>query len=321
MIPRLILLLCILGWPFTKWTDGESAPLKQSAVPDPAFRTRVDEVQVTFSAEDAQSRSLSNVFREDIAVLEDGKSVSEITSFRPSFALPVRLAILLDRSASMQKGFPAAQRAAQQFVSRVIRLGDDSVFLVEFSNRTDFSEPPPGRPDLIFAAHHSHDAGSLTALYDALYETSFQMLMNRNSYPISKYAIVLLSDGEDDLSIHSLQQAIETADRADISIYAITAHNSRRTHPGDAVLRQLAESTGGHAFILNSFDDADSALAAIEQELRTQYSLSFHPKAVDSCGYHRIAIVPLNLQMRIRARDRYYRCPSAVTVSQSSPQQ
>lgn len=308
MIARLFVLLCVVAWPIAKWPLSEFSGSPGSKRP-PEFRTQAIEVQVTLSAEDTQHRIISNLSRQDFTVLEDGKPVPDIAAFHTSFDLPLRLALLLDGSTSMQKGFAGGERAAQDFVSRVVRPSTDSLVLVEFSNQAMFSDAPSGRPDLIFAGLRPPQAGALTALYDALYETSLKMLLTRNENEPEKSVIVLFSDGEDDLSMHNLQQAIEIADRADISIYAITAHTTRKTHPGDAVLRQLADSTGGRAFILRTYEDSDHALAAVEQELRTQYTVSFRPHTATGCGYHRLAVVPIDHQLHIRARDRYYRCP------------
>lgn len=309
MLPRifvLVLFAALLN------ADPPSSDKLQPEAPESGeapltLRTQVDEVQVMFTAQDDRHHILQDLTSSDVSVIEDGHSVQRFTSFRPSFDLPLRLALVVDSSDSMQKGFAKEQQAAEAFLKRTVRPVTDSVFLVDFASHSAFSQPPPEHPELIFAKASNRNEPGLTALYDALYETSYRMRMNPPKDQTQRSAMLLLSDGDDNLSMHSLQEAIEETDRAEVAIYAITAHSRRGQHPGDSVLRQLADATGGHAFVLSSFGQADQVLAQIEQELRSQYFVSFRP-ATRQCGYHRILISHRNRQVRIRARDRYYQC-------------
>jgi Ca-activated chloride channel family protein len=120
--------------------------------------------------------------------------------------------------------------------------------------------------------------------------------------------IILLSDGEDNDSRHGRAEALELAQRLDIVIYAITAHSRRYEYQGDSILRQIAAATGGRAFVLSNFDQAEKAFVQIEAELRTQYSLTFRPGSRMPCGFHTILVRYSDRKMRVRARDGYYSC-------------
>jgi len=319
MLPRILLLVLLVPFLILKSAKtGVSFPRGAAPTPESAtFHTEVDEVQVTFTAEDASHRILEDVTAGDISVLDDGHPARAITSFRQSFDLPLRLVLAVDRSDSMQRGFSAQQHAAAMFLKHLIRPGTDSVLLVDFASQAVFAQPPADRPDLIFANLQTRDAGTLTALYDALFAAILRLNQPDDQHP--RRAIVLLSDGEDNLSMHSLPEVFEAASRADIAIYSITAHTRRGQHPGDAVLQQLAEATGGQAFVLSSYTESAVVLAQIEKQLRTEYTVAFRPTG-GGCGFHRISIVHHSPHVHIRARDRYYECRSTThPLWQSSP--
>jgi Ca-activated chloride channel family protein len=119
--------------------------------------------------------------------------------------------------------------------------------------------------------------------------------------------LILLSDGEDNYSLHSLQEAIEAAQRNDIAIYAITVHDRRYSHPGDAVLERLAAATGGRTFVLSKIAAVDQVFTRIEDELGAQYSVWFRSQAAH-VGYHRLEVLPRTGGLRIHAREGYYSC-------------
>jgi VWFA-related protein len=238
---------------------------------------------------------------------EDGQPIPTITTFREQSDLPLRMGMLVDRSDSMQKGFAAEQRAARQFLERLLRPDIDSVFLANFSTHVSISQTPAGSSPLISADLEARPASGLTALYDVLVEASRNSMMSaRGSQPVRR-VIILLSDGEDNYSRYSLEDAIAVAQESEIVIYAVTAHKGS-PRAGDAVLRRLAEATGGRAFVLKSFDRLDAVFTQMEDELRTQYSVTFHPLSAQQCGYHSIELRPIDRRLRINARNGYYSC-------------
>ena len=123
---------------------------------------------------------------------------------------------------------------------------------------------------------HLNNGGG-TALYDAIYKACKDKLLREHSdHPIRK-AIVVLSDGEDNQSEYTRAQAIEMAQRAEVLIYAISTDDSGLILRGDKVLEDLASATGGRAFFPYKMKDITHAFAAIEDELRSQYAVSYKP--------------------------------------------
>jgi Ca-activated chloride channel homolog len=278
-----------------------------TAVSTATIRKRVAEVGVNLTVQDDRGL-VRNLRREEVTVLEDGRVIPDIVLFSQPSDVPLKVALLIDRSDSMSKGFAGLRRGAQRFLDRVLSPGTNSVLVVDFAAKTSFWQAPSGMsPDLTSAHLESFPSGGLTALYDALYAASHYPMMSIADLGPVRRLLVLLSDGEDNYSLHGLQEAIEAAQRNDIAIYAITVHNRRYSHPGDAVLERLAAATGGRAFVLKKVDLVDQVFARIEGELGVQYSVWFRSQAAHA-GYHRVEVLPRTGGLRIHAREGYYSC-------------
>jgi Ca-activated chloride channel homolog len=278
-----------------------------TAVSTATIRKRVAEVGVNLTVQD-HTGLVRNLRREEVTVLEDGRVIPDIVLFSQPSEVPLKVALLIDRSDSMSKGFAALRRGAQRFLDWVLSPGTNSVLVVDFAAQPSFWQAPPGvSPDLTSAQLESFHPGGVTALYDALYATShYPMMSIPDPLPVRRL-LILLSDGEDNDSLHDLQEAIEAAQRNDIAIYAITIHHRRYPYPGDAVLERLAAATGGRLFVLKKFDAVDQVFARIEGELGAQYSVWFRSQAAHA-GYHRVEVLPRIGGLRIHAREGYYSC-------------
>jgi VWFA-related protein len=123
----------------------------------------------------------------------------------------------------------------------------------------------------------------------------------------SRRAIVVVSDGEDNQSEYTEAQAIEMAERAEVIIYAISTDDSGLILRGDKVLQRVAEATGGRAFFPYKQKDMKNAFAAIGDELRSQYIISYHPANFEADGRYRpIEITALKKDLQVRSRKGYY---------------
>lgn len=269
------------------------------------IRKDVREVQVIFTASDESKQPVEGLTREEISLLQDGEAVPAISAFRCDRDLPLQLILLVDLSDSMQAGFKQEQRAAAEFLGRIVRPGVDSSAVLEFAAQVTVRD----RSSLESAVHNSRKTIAVqTALYDALLTATRSMAAPDRSATLSRRAIILLSDGEDNFSLHSLQEAIASAERAGIAVYSISAHGPGKQAGGDEVLRMLAADTGGHAFVLRSYADAVGVFQQIEQELRSQYLIAFTPSSDGSCGHHRLEIVPRDRKLQVRSREGYFDC-------------
>jgi len=267
----------------------------------------VDEVNVLFIATDKHGKFVRDLNESDFSILDDHKPPQSILNFRRETDLPLHLGLLIDVSGSVNSRFDFEQDAATSFLEHSIRLGFDKAFVVGFNTQSLLTQDFTDNVHLLSTGVHKlHDGGG-TALYDAIYRACKEkFLKDRPDHPARK-AIVIVSDGEDNQSEYSRAQAIEMAQRAEVIIFAISTDDSGLILRGDKVLEQLAEATGGRAFFPFKMKDITHSFAAIEDELRSQYIVSYKPADFDADGrYRSIEISALKKDLQVRARKGYF---------------
>lgn len=268
---------------------------------------RVDEVNVLFIATDRHGKFVRNLNQNDFNFFDDHKPVQSILNFRRETDLPIQMGLLVDVSGSVQGRFAFEKEAATGFLQHIIRPGYDKAFVVGFNKQSKLTQDFTDNVPALSAGVQRLNGGGGTALYDAIYKACKEKLLSEASdHPIRK-AIVILSDGEDNQSEHSRAQAIEIAQRAEVLIYAISTDDSGLILRGDKVLEDLASATGGRAFFPFKMKDITHSFAAIEDELRSQYAVSYKPSDFDADGrYRSIEITALKKDLQVRARRGYY---------------
>jgi Ca-activated chloride channel homolog len=271
------------------------------------IRKRVDEVNVLFIATDKHGKFVRDLNQADFSILDDHKPPQSILNFRRETDLPLHLGLLIDVSGSVHSRFEFEQDAATSFLQHSIRAGFDKAFIVGFNQQSQLSQDFTDNVQLLSDGIHRLQDGGGTALYDAIYRACKEkFLKDRPDHPTRK-AIVVVSDGEDNQSEYSRAQAIEMAQRAEVIIYAISTDDSGLILRGDKVLEQLAEATGGRAFFPFKMKDITHSFAAIEDELRSQYVVSYKPADFDADGrYRSIEISALKKDLQVRARKGYF---------------
>jgi Ca-activated chloride channel homolog len=271
------------------------------------IRKRVDEVNVLFIATDKRGRFVRNLNQNDFSFLDDHKPVQSIVNFRRETDLPLKMGLLVDVSGSVHTRFDFEQDAATSFMQHVIRAGFDKVFVMGFNAHQQVAQDFTDNVLLLSKAVHSLRDGGGTALYDAIYHACHDKLLKEQSDRPQRRALVILSDGDDNQSEHTQAQAIEMAQRAEVIIYAISTDDSGLILRGDKNLEKIAEATGGRAFFPFKMKDIKNSFAAIEDELRSQYVVSYHPADFDADGrYRSIEISALKKDLQVRARKGYY---------------
>jgi Ca-activated chloride channel family protein len=271
------------------------------------IKKRVDEVNVLFIATDKRGKFVRNLNQKDFAILDDHKPPQSIVNFRRETDLPIELGLLIDTSGSVRGRFDFEQTAAAGFLQNTIRPHFDKAFVVGFNSHSQVMQDFTDNASLLSAAVHRLQDGGGTALYDAIYRACHEHLIkDHEDYP-SRRAIVVVSDGEDNQSEFSEAQAIEMAQRAEVIIYAISTDDSGLILRGDKVLQRVADATGGRAFFPFKMKDIKNSFAAIEDELRSQYIISYHPADFEADGRYRpIEITAFKKDLQVRARRGYY---------------
>jgi Ca-activated chloride channel family protein len=271
------------------------------------IKKRVDEVNVLFIATDRHGKFVRNLNEKDFAILDDHKPPQSIVNFRRETDLPIELGLLIDTSGSVRGRFDFEQDAAVSFLQNTVRPNFDKAFVVGFNGHSQMMQDFTDNAALLSAAVHRMQDGGGTALYDAIYRACHDNLIKDHEDHPSRRAIVVVSDGEDNQSDFSEAQAIEMAQRAEVIIYAISTDDSGLILRGDKVLQRIADATGGRAFFPYKMKDIKNSFAAIEDELRSQYIISYHPADFEANGHFRpIEITALKKDLQVRSRRGYY---------------
>src|SRR6476661_660104 len=271
------------------------------------IKKRVDEVDVLFIATDRHGKFVRNLNQGDFAILDDHKPPQSIVNFIRHTDLPLELGLLVDTSGSVRSRFDFEQEAAVGFLQHTLRPNFDKAFVMGFNGRSQVTQDFTDNATLLATGVHRLRSGGGTALFDAIYHACRDKLIKgKADHPVRR-AIVVVSDGEDNQSDVSKQQAIEMAQRAEVIIYAISTDDSGLILRGDKTLQQLADATGGKAFFPYKMKDIKNSFAAIEDELRSQYVVSYRPADFDADGrYRSIEITALKKDLQVRARKGYY---------------
>ena len=287
--------------------NSYSSGADQPTDPILTIKKRVDEVNVLFIATDKRGKFVRNLNQNDFAILDDHKPPQSIVNFRRETDLPIEMGLLIDTSGSVHSRFEFEQQAAISFLQHTLRANFDRAFVMGFATHGRVSQDFTDNVHLLETGVHNLKNGGGTALYDAIYRACRDKLVKDADGKPQRRAIIVLSDGEDNQSDVTKAQAIEMAQRAEVIIYAISTDDSGLILRGDKSLQQVADATGGKAFFPYKIKDVTRAFASIEDELRSQYVVSYHPADFDADGrYRAIEITSLKKDLQVRARRGYY---------------
>ena len=231
----------------------------------------VNEVRVVFTVTDRHGRYIKDLKKDDFKVIDDQKP-AELRSFRSETDLPLQVGLLVDASNSVRDRFKFEQEAAIEFLNSIIRPRYDKAFVVGFDATPEVTQDFTDNTENLSAGVRMLRAGGGTAMYDALYFACRDKLMKQEQTGPVRRAIILLSDGEDNLSHVTREEAIEMAERAEVIVYTISTNISGMKGKGDKVLERIADATGGRAFFPFQMRDVSDAFLSIQEELRSQYA-------------------------------------------------
>ena len=267
------------------------------------------EVRLNASVIDASGRTVDSLPKEAFHVYEDGVPQT-IASFRHE-DLPVSLGILIDSSGSMYDKRSAVDTASINLVKLSNR--EDEAFLVDFSSEAyidqDFTSDIP---KLQAGLSYVKSSGG-TAMYDALIASADYLSKNAKR---PKQVLLVITDGEDNASSATLEQAIERVQDLDgPAIYCIgllfgADSDRRESRHAKAVLTELSEQTGGQAYFPRSLKDVDNIAAEVAQDIRTQYTIAYRStKSPALGGYRQVHVEAKGKGLRglqVRTRTGYF---------------
>lgn len=275
--------------------------------PGYTLRHRVPEVRLQFSVADERGRLVSDLSSDDVQVFDNQSPVGHFDEFERDDDLPLQLGLVLDTSDSVKRVLLQEKAAAIAFVDRVMRPQTDNAFVVAFAGEIKtWQTATADLGALTVAINRLQEPGWGTRVFDALYSACSGPLAAASDGKSRHRAIILLTDGDDTDSLHTLPDVIAAAQRSEIQIYPLTIHSPRTAEKGDRILRRLADSTGGRLYVAATAEDLGTAFAQIEQDLRTQYYVSFPPQQATP-GFHSLRVeVRSGEKLEVRARQGYY---------------
>lgn len=271
------------------------------------IRVPVNEVRVIFTVTDKHGRYIKDLKKADFKVIDDKKPADQIRSFRSETDLPLQVGLLIDASNSVRDRFKFEQEAAIEFLNSIIRPRYDKAFVVGFDAVPDVTQDFTDNTEYLSKGVRALRAGGGTAMYDALYYACRDKLLKEEQSGPVRRAIILLSDGDDNLSHVTREESIEMAQRAEVIVYTISTNISGMKGKGDKVLERVADATGGRAFFPFQIRDVSDAFTSIQDELRSQYAMAYKPADFAADGrYRTIEIVAREKGLRVRTRKGYY---------------
>jgi len=266
----------------------------------------VNEVRVVFTVTDRHGHYIKDLKRNEFKVIDD-RQPAELRSFRSETDLPLQVGLLVDASNSVRDRFKFEQEAAIEFLNSIIRPRYDRAFVVGFDATPEVTQDFTDNTQSLSSGVRMLRAGGGTAMYDALYFACRDKLLKQEQSGPVRRAIILLSDGDDNLSHVTREEAIDMAARAEVIVYTISTNVSGIKDNGDKVLKRIAEATGGRAFFPFQMRDVSDAFLSIQEELRSQYAIAYKPANFASDGrYRTIEILAQDRGLKVRTRKGYY---------------
>lgn len=346
---------------------AQPPPTNEQQIPkaNSKIAVQVKTVSVLATVRDKHGKIVSNLSKDDFVLQEDGRPQT-INYFARESDLALRLGLLVDTSLSQRKVLDQERSASYSFLDHLLREDKDLAFVIHFDKDVELLQDfTPSRPKLQAALQKletpqsdtsasgsggtgggsgsggggygghggGHQHGGGTHLYDAIYLASDELMSKQPG----RKALIILSDGVDRGSKETLNEAIESAQRADTVVYSILfkddegygggypggmmgprgpygggGHHGGGRYPqqerpdGKKILEQISKATGGQLYQVSKKETVDKIYAEIEEELRNQYSIGYTPDKDTGAGYHKIQLATKNKDLVVQARDGYY---------------
>jgi Ca-activated chloride channel homolog len=278
----------------------------RSLTAQPTIVTTTELVHLVVTVTDRHHNFITDLDKSDFKVLENGVP-QDIKFFGRETDLPLRIGLLLDTSNSIRPRLEFEKDAAVDFLNKVIRRNKDMAFLMTFDNEPEVIQDYTGDLDSLMTAVRAQRAGGGTALNDAICMASDKLAhppLPKGPESEVRRVVVVISDGQDNLSDRALTDAIDASIRSEAAVFSVSTNTdwlavddgSKPTkyhvEAGDKVLQTFADQTGGHAFFPYRIDDLAQSFLDIGTELRSQYFIAYSPTNPPATGQYR----PIDVQ-------------------------
>jgi VWFA-related protein len=237
-------------------------------------------VVLNATVRDAKGRFARDLHEQDFEIYEDGVQQS-IRLFRNE-DIPVTVGLVVDHSGSMRPKLADVIAAARTFVQS--SNPDDEMFVVNFNEKVKlglpFRLPFTNRSEDLTSAIADAPTAGMTALYDAVFEARQRLQAGTRE----KKVLIVISDGGDNASKHTLDEVLRLAGESTVIVYAIGIFDEGDADRNPGVLRRLAAATGGEAFFPSQTSDAVAICDRIARDIRSQYTIGYVSTAAAQPG-------------------------------------
>jgi Ca-activated chloride channel homolog len=270
------------------------------------IKSNVNVVLLHTTVRDRDGNLVGQLKKDNFQIYEDG-ALQQIQSFSRE-DVPVTVGLVVDNSGSMIPKRPEVIAAALAFVRS--SNSQDQMFVVNFNERVSFglprSMPFTDQPDQLNLAFSRTATTGKTALYDAISDAVEHLTLGKHD----KKALIVVSDGGDNASRHTLSETMALAIKSDAMIYTIGLFGLDDPDRNPRVLKELAKATGGDAFFPETTKDVRTICERIAQEIRNQYTVTYVSTNTKQDGsFRKIAVkvkAPGFAHLKVRARSGYY---------------
>jgi VWFA-related protein len=314
--PKLLLLLGVLFLPLALQSGPQTAapPAQSESKPGArpredaefTFRKQVEEVVLHATVIDNRQRIVAGLTRDAFTVYEDGRPQT-ITSFRWE-DIPVSMGIVIDNSGSMKRSRSAVNQATINLVKA--SNPKDEVFIVNFNDEFWLDQDFTSDVNKLKEALERIESRGGTAMYDALIASADHLKKNAK---LGKRVLLVVTDGEDNQSASTLEQAIRRVqDNDGPTVYAIGILDEDAKKRAKRALRAFAEQTGGISYFPDDLAEVDSITRAVAHDIRNQYTIGYKPPQLDREGYRAVRVEAKAKGYRglqVRTRSGYYVAP------------
>jgi Ca-activated chloride channel homolog len=306
----------LLGLALAFFAAPQAPSRAQADVQPPARETPVS---ILLTAVDKGQKFVTTLNPEDLRLKEDGAERA-LTGLRRQSDLPLFLTVAVDTSVSQERVLEGAKFAADVFVRGIMRPGVDMAAVVSFSQETTLEQAMTGDAvrvrkgiaNIKLTAPPGYVAGGVvvagprrlpvntagwTALWDAVWVVSDEVMSR--ALGTGRRALVVITDGEDTGSRWKLEEAVRVALQSEVAVYAVGVGDKRYNGVNKGALRKLAVRTGGRAFFPKKVGDLPHIFSRIQEELLSQYVLTFStPNARRDGSHHKIEVELVNPALR-----------------------
>jgi Ca-activated chloride channel homolog len=230
-------------------TSDQTKPAGEKKAPNESIKVNVREVNVTVSVLDKKGLPVIDLTQDDFKVYEDGR-LQTIKYFRRDPQPPLRVGLIMDTSNSARRQLQFQKDAATEFAYNLLQSGGtkNQIFLETFDASSSIVQDFTSDPDILNEKIRKLKAGGGKALYDAIYVACRDKMLKAGNPEATRRVLVVISNGVDVQSQHSLDETISMAHKAETLIYMIDNTPYGYANPGEKTMQYITEQTGGAPF-------------------------------------------------------------------------